>query len=261
MPVLDLDLDLLMSAAQRAGDIALDFVKRGFDVEEKPDGAGPVTEADLAVDRFLKETLLSARPEYGWLSEESDDDLTRMDRKMCFVVDPIDGTRSFVNGDDSWAHSLAVVQDGQVCAGVVFLPKRGLLYSAGYGQGAYLNSKPIQASAKDTLKDADILTVKRSLSPEFWHNGMPPKFTRSYRPSLAYRMCLVAEGRFDAMMTLRDTWEWDICAGSLIASEAGARVSDRFGHQLSFNQKGAKTLGVLAGAPKILDELHQALEF
>ena len=118
------DLPLLIEAAREAGRIARSF-NGAAKSWNKPGDAGPVTEADLAVNDMLEERLLAARPGYGWLSEETQDTPERLAREKVFIVDPIDGTRSFVEGDDSWAHSLAVAENGIVTAGVVFLPMRG----------------------------------------------------------------------------------------------------------------------------------------
>jgi myo-inositol-1(or 4)-monophosphatase len=108
----------------------------------------------------------------------------------------------------------------------------------------------ISASGRDRLEGANILTTKANMAPEKWPGGVP-EITRSFRASLAYRMCLAAEGRFDGMLTLRDAWEWDIAAGSLIAQRAGAVVTDRMGAALRFNAPNALAEGVLALPPKL----------
>ena len=116
------DLDLLIAAAQEAGQLALGYWRNRPREWDKGDGAGPVTEADLAVDARLRARLTAARPDHGWLSEESPDDGSRLGRRRLFVVDPIDGTRAFIAGETGWALALAVVEDGRVTAGVVHLP-------------------------------------------------------------------------------------------------------------------------------------------
>lgn len=173
-------------------------------------------------------------------------------------MDPIDGTRSFVAGEKTWAHSLAVAEKGRVIAACVYLPVREKLYVAALGEGAEMNGSRLHASASDTLEKATVLSPKVSFKEEFWKNG-PPPVTRHFRPSLAYRMALVGEGRFDAMLTLRPAWEWDIAAGALIAEEAGARVTDRHGAPLSFNSAARQTAGVIAGAPSIHVQLSEQL--
>lgn len=256
-----LDHELLVQSAKAAGEIALGFWESGFEVEDKPDGAGPVTDADIAVDCALKQALLSARPDYGWLSEESEISLDRLSKRHVFIVDPIDGTRSYIAKDTSWAHSLAIVKDGLVTHGVIYLPARNLMYSAVRGQGAFLNGVPITASQRNDIQNATLLGARPIKDPKHWKNGRVPEFEQHYRPSLAYRMALVAQGRFDAMLTLRATWEWDICAGALIASEAGARVSDKFGAALRFNTPKAQVSGVLAAAPDVHQHITDASNF
>ena len=206
---------------------------------------GPVTEADLAVNDMLKSTLMIARPGYGWLSEETPDNADRLAVDTVFIIDPIDGTRAFVAGEETWAHSLAVAHKGRVTAGVVYLPAIDRIYVASESSAPMLDGEVIRASGRDRLEGANVLTTKANMLPEKWPGGVP-EITRSFRASLAYRMCLAAEGRFDGMLTLRDTWEWDIAAGSLIAERAGALVTDMTGAALRFNSPGAQARGVLA---------------
>lgn len=239
------DLKLLEDAAREAGQIALRFAAGSNRKWDKPDNMGPVTEADLAVNDMLGEALRGARPEYGWLSEESTDTAERLERDRVFVIDPIDGTRSFIEGGETWSHALAVVEKGVVTAAVVYLPVKGKLYSAARGRGAWLNGRPIRASGRACVDGATVLAAKPTYDARHWPGGMPD-LTRHYRPSLAYRLALVAEGRFDAMLTLRDSWEWDIAAGELLLREAGATVSDREGTALVFNNPHPQVNGVVA---------------
>ncbi len=251
------DLSLLTHAATEAGEIARRYWNAKPQVWEKPDHAGPVTEADLAVDAMLREALLAARPDYGWLSEETEDSDARLSNHHVFIVDPIDGTRAFINAKKTWAHSLAVVRDGRVQAGVVYLPLLDKLYTAEKGRGAWLNGAPIKASARSALTGASVLVGKLALADQHWPGGVP-EIERHHRPSLAYRLCLVAEGRFDAMLTLRDSWEWDIAAGALIASEAGAVLTDRRAGDLVFNTPRALGPGVFAMAPQLAPQILAA---
>ncbi len=248
------DLDLLERAARAAGPIALIYWRRAPEAWEKPGDAGPVSEADLAVDRSLRETLLAARPSYGWLSEETPDDLARLAHEDVFIVDPIDGTRAFLAGEKEFALSLALVRAGRVVAGVVHLPARDLTYTACRGGPALCNGREIRASSRADLTGASVMTNRINLDPAQWPGGVP-EVKRVFRSSLAYRLCLAAEGRADAMLTLRPTWEWDAAAGSMIASAAGCVVTDRRGDALVFNRAGAQSDGVLAAPPA----LHQKL--
>ena len=244
------DLDLMLGAAQAAGHIARRHFNASPKVWDKGDGQGPVTEADLEIDQMLRALLLAARPDYGWLSEETTDTPERLTQDRVFIVDPIDGTRSFVDGQKTFAHSLAVAEQGRVIAAVVHLPMLDMTYSAAQGKGAFLNGKPLAHSGRDSLDQAKILASRFQFAPEHWPGGVP-QVDRHFRPSLAYRLCLIAEGRFDGMVTLRDAWEWDIAAGALICHEAGALITDRIGAALIFNSPTPKHPGVLAATPLV----------
>ena len=251
------DLALLTDAARKAGEIALRFWRQAPKAWEKP-GQGPVTEADLAVNAALRDMLRSARPDYGWLSEEDPDSETRLETEFQFILDPIDGTRSFIAGEDVFAISLAVVQNGTARAGVVYLPALDRLYTATDHGPALKDGQPIMASKQQGIEGARLLTTAQALQPQHWPGGVPD-LKRSFRASLAYRLCLVAEGRHDGMLTLRDAWEWDIAAGSLIAARAGAAVTDRTGQTLRFNQPNPLAPGVLVAAPGLHAALLQRL--
>ncbi|MBY6049231.1 3'(2'),5'-bisphosphate nucleotidase CysQ [Vannielia litorea] len=252
------DLALLTEAAAMAGDIAMRYFRAEHRVWDKGDGAGPVTEADLAVDAMLRGKLMGARPDYGWLSEETADDVARLSAERCFIIDPIDGTRSFTAGEVSWAHSIAVAEAGRVIAAVVAMPAKKVTYAASAGGGATRNGKPLHVTAAPGPDDVTIVTAKPNLADHYWPNGTP-RHTRHYRPSLAYRLALVGEGRYDAMVTFRDTWEWDIAAGALIVEEAGGMVTDRHGARLQFNTPSRLTAGTLAANPALHSGLLQRI--
>lgn len=253
------DLELLISVAEEAAQIAVPLANGRADMWEKSGGGGPVTEADLAVNAMLEARLKAARPDYGWLSEETEDDPKRLQKPACFILDPIDGTRSFIAGEPSWAHSFATVQNGQVTAAVIYLPILKRMYTATLGGGAMLNGEKIEVCKGRELATADILAARPALEPSQWSGGKVPRFRRHHRPSLAYRMALVAEGSFDGMITFRDTWEWDICAGALIAAEAGAVVSDCRDARLKFNGALAMTSGIVAATQAVHDEIFSRL--
>ncbi|TDL78214.1 3'(2'),5'-bisphosphate nucleotidase CysQ [Palleronia sediminis] len=251
------DLALLIDAALMAGDIAHRHWKGDPETWIKPDDS-PVSEADIAVDTALRDALTHARPGYGWLSEETPDTPDRLGARHCFVVDPIDGTRSFLERQATWALSLAVVEDGRPTAAVVHLPARGLTYTAGIGLGATLNGEPIAVSRHATLGGATALATRATFSGAHWRAG-PPPVRRVYRSSMAYRLCKMAQGGADAMLTVMPAWEWDIAAGVLIASEAGAAVTDRLGDELRFNSAGRRTEGVVAANAALHARLLDAL--
>lgn len=253
------DLALLVEAARQSGDIAKHYFQQDHDVTHKPDGAGPVTAGDLAVNAMLEGFLQAARPDYGWLSEETEDNPARLDTKRQFIVDPIDGTRAFIDGSKDWAHSLAIVEDGVPIAAAVYLPMRDMMFAASRGGGATLNGGTIK-TADVAIHGASVLGAKWNFDGRFWKGGTVPPVKRVFRSSLAYRLCLVAQGRFDGMITLRPSWEWDIAAGALIVEEAQGTVTDQHGAALRFNNRYPQVPGVLAAALPLHGDLLARLE-
>lgn len=245
MPVTD--LALLVEAAHKSGEIAAGHFGQSPQIWDKPDAQGPVTAADLAVNEMLKDHLTHARPDYGWLSEETEDDTTRLSQSRVFVVDPIDGTRAFIEGAKDWGHSLAVVEDGHVTAAAVYIPMRDLMFTATLGGGSTLNGATIGVAQGTDLGNPHVLTHKANFDPKYWKDRKTPTMKAGFRSSLAYRLCLVAQGRFDAMLTLRPTWEWDIAAGSLIVQEAGGFATEQAGGALRFNNPHPQVAGLIAG--------------
>ncbi|RVV98065.1 3'(2'),5'-bisphosphate nucleotidase CysQ [Mesobaculum littorinae] len=243
------DLALLIDAARAAGAIALGHWRQQPKTWSKSDDT-PVTEADLAVDRALHATLTAARPGYAWLSEESPDAPDRAAHERAFIVDPIDGTRSFAAGDEIWAHSLAVCEGGQITAAVVYLPVSDRLYAAARGQGATLNGTRLRVSARAGVAGASLAASRPVLNDRHWQ-GRAPAFDRRFHPALSFRMCLVAEGQVDAMLSFRETWEWDIAAGALLIAEAGGTVTDSRGGVLQFNSLSRQSRGILGAGPAL----------
>ncbi len=251
------DLALLVEAAEAAGRIAARYWQHQPQQWEKPDGAGPVTEADIAIDTMLRERLLAARPDYGWLSEETEDTPARLAASRTFVIDPIDGTRAFIAGERGFSHALAVVEGGRVSDAVVFLPMAERLYSASRGHGAWMNGRPIAASRRAELRGAAVLAASHALAPAHWRQGVPD-VDRHFRASLAHRLCRVADGSFDATLTFRPVWEWDAAAGALIAEEAGAIATTGDGGVLIFNAAAPLVQGLIVAPPVLHAAIMQA---
>lgn len=257
MPVTD--LELLKNAALAAAEIGKKYFQDDPEVWDKGGAQGPVTEADLAIDAMLRTDLRAARPDYGWLSEETEDDQDRLAHDRVFIVDPIDGTRAFIAGQRSWSHSLAIADKGRVVAAAVYVPMMDRMYLASDTETSTLNGDAIRATAQGQFDGAQVLTTKANLKDEFWQNGAPP-VTLKFRPSLAYRLSLVGQGRFDAMITLRDCWEWDIAAGELIVRQAGGRATDMLDAPLMFNNPLPKTNGCVAAGPALHAMLQARLK-
>jgi myo-inositol-1(or 4)-monophosphatase len=246
------DLDLIITAARLAGARAVEMRQAGLTTTYKSDKT-PVSDADLAVDQMLTTHLRAARPDYGWLSEETVDDPDRLGRERVFVVDPIDGTRAFVKQKPWWAVSIAVVEHGRAIAGAVYAPDRDELYTAVLGQGARLNGALIRTQDRDAVEDCAMLAD----APMFNHPAWPepwPAMRIENRNSVAYRLCSVASGEFDATLALSPKSEWDLAAAGLIAIEAGCAVTDHRGQGFAYN-RAAPTMRSLVCAGPVLHEL------
>lgn len=243
------DLELIRQAANDAGVLALAEREAGLKIEAKP-GGSPVTSGDLKVDALLRDQLLGARPDYGWLSEETADSPDRLSRRRIFVVDPIDGTVAYMKRTPWWCVPIAVVEDGEVVAAVIHAPEVGETYVATRGGGATRNGRSIAASDADALEDASFLGDARLIEGPHWAEPWPSvRFEK--RNALAYRMALVAAGAFDAAIALTPKWDWDVAAGSLIAEEAGAVVSDHHGRPWRFNQPDPRQASLVCAAPAL----------
>ena len=228
------DLALIVEAALAAGEVARTMRAAGLTTTFKSDKT-PVTDADLAVDALIMNTLRAARPDYGWLSEETSDDPARLACARLFVVDPIDGTRAYLKGRPWWAVSIAVVENGAAIAGVVHAPDRGETYVATLGGGARLNATSIHPSATAAVEGCAMLADAPMFRHPAWPVPWPPMRIES-RNSVAYRLCSVASGEFDATLALSSKSEWDLAAADLIAREAGCLVTNHKGHGFTYNR-------------------------
>lgn len=249
------DLALIRDAAREAGEIAMRFFKQSPEVWWK-EGQSPVSEADFAVDKFLREHLLQARPDYGWLSEETTDDLERMSSTRTFVVDPIDGTRAFIEGRSTWCVSIGIVEKGRPIAGVLDCPVKNEIFDATAGSGARLNGHTITVAptrpepavgGPKTMIDALDQADRRDFRPV------------TYVPSLAYRIAMVARGEIDATFIKPNSHDWDLAAADLILEEAGGKVVDATGDRLALATANSKHGPLAAGSGPLLHKMTAIL--
>ncbi len=243
------DFDLIRDAVQEAGKLALSYWGRSIQKQKKPDGSA-VTEADHAVDALLAARLRVGRPGYGWLSEESAEHSDRLKARRVWIVDPIDGTRAFIQGRDDWVIAVALIEDHAPVLSAVINPLRGETFEARAGTGTFLNGRRLRASDQSVLAGARLVVPDSLLKPNRWRRPWPP-VTQVWANSMIYRMALVASAKADASFALMPKWEWDVAAGALLVSEAGGLVTDPCGFPLKFNTREAKVPGFLAAAPKL----------
>ena len=247
MQDLEKDLTLLESRVRDAGKIALRYFCGSYKRWSK-EGGSPVTEADLAIDAFLKTELCHARPDYGWLSEESVDDAARLEKTRIFVVDPIDGTVAFMKGRPHFTICAAMVEHGRPVAGVVFNPAQDECFTAAAGQGARLNGHPIRVGAATEIPGLRLLADKKLFA------AWPPMQIETFS-SIAYRIVLVAAGRFDAMISLTLKRDWDLAAADIILAEAGGRLVGADGADLRYNRAQAIQGATVAAGPGLIGPL------
>ena len=244
---------LLAPALAAAGEIALTFFGRRPRMWRKADGT-PVTEADIAVDDLLRERLAGALPEFGWVSEESRTASPSRADQPVWLVDPIDGTQSFISGAEDWCIAVALLERGRPVVGGVLAPGTGDYFEAVLGSGAKLNGAPIEASRRRELEGAHLMVKPRLLARSDWAQPWPPVRT-GVTASIALRLCQVASGRYDATFALGHKADWDLAAGDLIVGEAGGRVTDLDGAPLLYGETGTRRNGFVASGA----HLHPAI--
>lgn len=234
---LDEDLLLLCRIAQEAGDLAMSYIHKGGAEAWNKTSGGPVTEADLAVNRLCAKELLTARPDYGWLSEETKDDPEARQKSRVWVVDPIDGTRAYMAGTGDWCIGLAVVEEGEAVAGVVYAPALGQFYDARRGVGARRNGTPIRVSARSEEAGTRLITNEGMIGHPGWREPWPEVHLARPKPNATLlRLAFVAAGDWDAAMVLAEKADWDLAAGAVLVTEAGGQVTTHSGERLVFNR-------------------------
>ena len=204
----------------------------------------PVSEADLALDRFLRAELGALLPAAGWLSEETADNPARLAGGLVWVVDPIDGTRDFVRGRPGWSVSVALVSGGRPLLARLEAPARGERWTAQAGAGATRNGVPLSLAPRDTLAGARIPADTLGRADTALVTVPKPN-------SVALRIGMVAAGEADLLVTRRWGWEWDVAAATLIAREAGAEVTDALGEPLRFNKRDPRAFGLCVAGPAL----------
>lgn len=258
-PSLEDDFALLHRAVSEAADLVRDRAGRPFRTWQKDGGAGPVTEIDLAVDKLLRERLTTARPSYGWLSEESEDDPARLERSRVWVVDPIDGTSLLAGGRKEFAIAACLVEDGAPVAGVVCQPLLDSAFEAVRGQGARCDGRQLRGPSSNRPAPPRLMGRKSVLRQEYWQNEIPDLRMVSQSLPMSVRACYVAAGRADIAISHWPPWEWDIAAGDLIAREAGLRTSDTHGRELVYNTASGRLAGLVLGPPDLHRQLLERL--
>jgi myo-inositol-1(or 4)-monophosphatase len=231
------DARLVRQVTEEAGRIALSYFARDIHTWDKSPN-NPVSEADIAVDTFLRTTLMQNRTGYGWLSEETEDQPERLRCGRIWVVDPIDGTRAFLAGDDNWGISVALVQDRETILAAFYAPVKNAFYFAERGRGATKNGMNIKVSTQDDIAAARMMGDPSAFqNDEYWPTPWPKTMHTEQANSIALRICQIADAQFDCCVTLRPKNDWDVAAADLILEEAGGMLTTGTGKRLVFNRK------------------------
>ena len=245
--------ELLIQSVREAGALALTYFRANPKSWEKRAG-DPVSEADIAVNNLLRDRLDDPRPNYGWLSEESEDDPVRLDTDTVWIVDPIDGTSAFLDGQAEFTIAVALANRGEPVAAAVFNPATDEFWEAVKGGGCRLNDEQVRVSDHTTCAGARLLlrrrALKRAHDPEIFTD-----IETADPRSIAYRLALVAGGRFDGVVSLNGKSDWDLAAADLLVTEAGGAVTKTSGARFVYNRETIRHNTCIAANPA----LHTAL--
>ncbi|HUI24561.1 MAG TPA: 3'(2'),5'-bisphosphate nucleotidase CysQ [Candidatus Kryptonia bacterium] len=243
------ELTVAIAAARSAGAAIHAIYDTPFEVRQKGHD-NPVTEADLQANERIHSLIQREFPSDGWLSEETHDNRDRLTQSRVWIVDPLDGTKEFVQHLPEFCVCIALVEHGEPIVAVSYNPIADELFAAARGDGLTLNGVPAHVSPTSTLAAARVLASRSEDKRGEW-DAFKPHFTVELTGSVAYKLALIAAGRADATFSLTPKNEWDICAGTLLITEGGGRVTDLDGQPLRFNQADTRRSGLIASNSRL----------
>lgn len=247
----------IKEALETAGASVSAFDPGSGALSQKPFGRGPVTEADRTINRVLREML--PREGEGWLSEESVDDLSRLEKSHVWIVDPLDGTLEFISGIPEWSISVGWIEHGRAVAGGIYNPVTKELFLGSVGTGITYNGDPVRASERILLPDALVLASRSEYDRGDWDSFKTERLVVRPKGSVAYKLALVAAGFADATWTLTGKSEWDVAAGVALVEAAGGFVAGLDGAPVTFNHKVPLLPGLIAGGAQLRQEIFSML--
>jgi myo-inositol-1(or 4)-monophosphatase len=247
------DLARIEEALERARVAFQRFTPGEIEARHKQ-GDDPVTEADTTVDTLLRELL--PRDGDGWLSEETRDDLVRLEKRRVWVVDPLDGTREFVTGIPEWCVSIGLVVDGEPVAGGICNPVTGETVVGARGAGVTLNGRPAGVSGRPTLEGARVVASRSEVKRGEWQGYREDLFEIRSMGSVAYKLGLVAAGLVDATWTLTPKHEWDVAAGVALVLAAGGAIVTGAPEETRFNRPQPRLTRLIAANPTLIPEIE-----
>jgi myo-inositol-1(or 4)-monophosphatase len=214
---------LAIRAATGAGKIILKYYQKNYHVREKSFN-NPVTTADIEADQYLKQTIISEFPDDGWLSEETKDTPERFTKRRVWIVDPLDGTREFINGRPEFVVSVALAEESSPVVGVIYNPVTGELFATAHGSASWLNGNPLRCSTESELSNATLCVSRSETAAGLWNNYHQLFQKQLICGGVANKMAHTAAGHCDLFISLKPKNEWDICAGDLLIRNAGGIV-------------------------------------
>jgi myo-inositol-1(or 4)-monophosphatase len=259
MDMFERELEVAEAAARAAGAIVREFYERGVDVGYK-DAArdNPVTEADTQADACIQRAIRAAFPADGWLSEETRDSRERLSRPRVWIVDPLDGTKEFVQHIPELCVCIALVEDGVPVVGVSFNPITDELFAAARGRGLTVNGSPARTSPTSDLRQARILASRSEDKRGEW-DPFKSRMRVELTGSVAFKLALIAAGRGDGTFSLTPKHEWDVCSGAALIAEGGGRITDCDGQPLRFNREKPLLPGIIATNGPLFEPIRAAI--
>ncbi len=234
----------IIDAVKQAGQIAINYQAKNLEHWYKS-RTQPVTKADIEINDFLKTFFSRLTPNFGWLSEESEDNKSRLKSDSFWCVDPIDGTRSFINGFPEYTISIALVNLNQPVFGIIYNPKTKELFSARKDKGAYCNRKKISVSSQKSLTNFT-LAISSSETKKMSEHPLIKSKKIFKIGSIAYKIALVAKGSIDVCLSFTKKSDWDLAAAKLILSESGGEISTINGKNIDLNTDSLSIPSVIA---------------
>ena len=240
------ELNEIIYIIKNASRIILDGYHNGTSSSIKEDGS-VVTEVDKAADKLIREYLISKFPTYGLLTEESKDDLSRLDKEYIFIVDPIDGTLEYVRHQYEFVTNIALVRNHEVVVGVIYAPLSDELFYAVKDEGAYYikDNKINRIHVSNRLDNLRVLTSPYHEVEEEkeYLEKYKDKFESISYGGAAYKACLIASGKAEASYRFSpNSKEWDIAAPDIIVREAGGYFYDKYRKKFTYNKVDVRNL-------------------
>ncbi|MAJ43360.1 MAG: 3'(2'),5'-bisphosphate nucleotidase CysQ [Candidatus Marinimicrobia bacterium] len=243
-----------IKAVKNAGKIISSFYLSEYEVNQKGKG-NPVTEVDLLTDSYLKKYFTERYPDYGWLSEETRDSKERLNKDRVWVVDPLDGTKEFIEGVPNFAVSIALIEYRKPILGVIYNPITKDLYTAIKGLGMKFNDKKSTICQKNNLIELNILNSRSETKKGLWEPYKSEFKELVPFGSIALKLAMVAANQGDFVGSLQPKNEWDICAGHCLINEAGGKLLSTESKEIIYNKKNTLTRpGLVAGNQIVVDK-------